>query len=323
MNVRKALGTSLKILVTVLLLLLVFRTVDRSRVAQNLGEIEARRLVLLVLICWGGQLLCAQRWRLFAASLGMHGSYRGFAQMYLVGMLFNIGLPSLIGGDVVKAYIVSRKSGKPLQSGLASTLQDRAAGLFSLTIYGSAAILSQPLTWRGVPLGSVYVAVWVCLLLALWLVWKGENTYRRFVEREPKSVLQKLVRAVADFHQALVVMRLDWPRALQIAALSFINSALVLWIYQQIAVATGNAVGLIEFAALFPLINLLTMLPVSFSGIGIREWAYVEAFSLLGIPADRALIVALSTSALVIVVNLGGLIFLPSIPSELRRANDE
>ncbi len=319
MGVRKALSTGSKILVTLLLLLLIFRTVDRSRIVQNLSELETRRLILLVLICWGGQLLCAQRWRLFAAALGMHSAYRDFARMYLLGMLFNIGLPSLIGGDVVKALIVSRKTGKPLHSGLASAIQDRAAGLVSLIVYGSAAALVRPMTWRGVPIGVVYLAVWLGIFVALWIAWRGEKLYRVFLVEEDGSAFRRLVRVIADFHQALVTMRLGWKPVLQIAGLSFLNSALVLWIYQQVAVAAGNAVSLVAFSALFPLINLLTMLPVSFSGIGIREWAYLEGLSLVGIPPDRALIVALSTSALVIVVNLGGMLFLPAFPSELRR----
>ena len=238
MSLRKSAGPALKILVALLLLFLVFRSVGTSRIANHLRDIESGRLVLLVFLCWLGQLLCAQRWRLFAASLRMQGPYRSYAQMYLVGMLFNIGLPSLIGGDVVKAYILSRKSGKPLQTGLASVLQDRAAGLLSLIIYGGAAVLVRPLTWRGIPLSAVYIVTWIGVTLTLWLTWKGEAVYRRFLVEEARSPWQKLVRVTADFHQALVTMRLGSDAILQIAGLSFLNSALVLWIFQQIAAAT-------------------------------------------------------------------------------------
>ena len=218
MSLRKALGAGVKILVTLLLLFLIFRSVDTSRIAHNLREIESSHLILLVVICWGGQLLCAQRWRLFADSLGMQGTYRGFAQMYLVGMLFNIGLPSLIGGDVVKAYILSRRSSRPLQSGLASVLQDRAAGLVSLIVYGTAAVLITPITWRGIPLSLIYLVFWLGLIVALWLVWKGEGVYRRFMAGETVSPLQKIVHLVADFHQALVTMKLGWGAVVQFVA---------------------------------------------------------------------------------------------------------
>ena len=114
----------------------------------------------------------------------MQGSYRSFVQMYFAGMFFNIGLPSLVGGDVVKAYILSRKSDKPLQIGLASVLQDRGAGLISLLVYGSMAILIFPISWRGFPLWArLRLCCLDCVAVVLWLVFKGEGLYRRFSSR--------------------------------------------------------------------------------------------------------------------------------------------
>ena len=111
------------------------------KIKQDLGRLQIDRLALLIVISWIGQLFCAQRWRLFAFSQGMPDSYSTFFQIYFLGMLFNVGLPSLVGGDTIKAYLISRKAGKALHKGLASVLQDRAVGLISLLIYGSAAVL--------------------------------------------------------------------------------------------------------------------------------------------------------------------------------------
>jgi hypothetical protein len=105
----------------------------------------------------------------------------------------------------------------------------------------------------------------------------------------------------------------------QVVGFSLLNSALVLWIFQQVSVAAGHPVRLVEFSALFPLITLVTMLPISLGGIGIREWAYVEGLALAGVAAEAALAIALASSALVIVFDLAGLLFLPFVPAELRR----
>jgi uncharacterized membrane protein YbhN (UPF0104 family) len=61
-------------------------------------------------------------------------------------------------------------------------------------------------------------------------------------------------------------------------------------------------------------------LPISFAGVGIREWGYVHGLPLLGIPADAALAISLSLSALMILRNLAGLLFLPAIPVSVRSA---
>lgn len=318
MKARKVLAPSLKALVTALLLALVFRAVDISKIRRDLGALNGRLLALLIVACWIGQLACAQRWRLFAAGLEMPGKFRSFVQMYFVGMLFNMGLPSLVGGDVVKAYILSRKTAKPLSIGLASVLQDRAAGLISLLAYGTAAILIHPIVWRGVSLCFVYLAVWIGIAAAFLLVWKGEMIYERFLRRDKDSLVQKSLRLVADFHQALGTMRLSPVAIVQVVVCSFFNSALILWMYQQVSVATGHAVDLMAFSALLPLITLVIMVPISLGGLGIREWTYVEALRLVGVPASSALLIALTTSALMIVLNLSGIFFLPTIPAELR-----
>jgi len=322
MRIRQSLASMLKVLVSALLLYLVFRSVDLSKIRHDLANLSATHLVTLLLVCWLGQMLCAQRWRLFAASLGMPGNYRSFFQMYFVGMLFNVGMPSLVGGDLIKAYMVSRKSRSPLRSGLASVLQERAAGLISLLAYGTVAAVVWPLRWRNIPLWIAYGVVWIGVVAVVWVAWRGESFYRRLLGGRPASLLAKILTLLADFHQALATMRLTSGAVFQVVALSFVNSALVLWLFRGVSVAAGHPAPLVAFSALFPLIVLLTMLPITIGGLGIREWAYVEALALLGIPHDNALLIALITSTFLIVNNLAGVLFLPTIPSDLRFKTD-
>jgi hypothetical protein len=318
----KFLAPALRILVTALLVILAIRYVDATKVSQALGRMEVGRLALLLVASWVGQLACAQRWRLFALSLGMKGSYFTFLKMYFVGMIFNAGLPSLVGGDVVKAYLVSRRTGNPFKFGLASVLQDRAAGLISLLAYGSVAVLLAPLTWRGVALWLVYLIIWAGVLSGLALAWKGEWIYQPWLNPQSKSWFQKTLQLIADFHQALIQMRLSRAAVIQICAISMFNSGLVLWVFQQVSVAFDQPVGLLGFSVLFPVISLITLLPVSIHGLGLREWAYVEGLALLNVSADLALTIALASSALMIVTDLAGVFFLPTMPIRQVRIDD-
>jgi glycosyltransferase 2 family protein len=323
MKMSRLLIVILKLFLTILLLFLIFQSIDISKVSNDLKAFSLRTLFFLLGICWIGQLLCSERWRIFASSLDLQGSYRSFVQMYFIGMFFNIGLPSLIGGDAIKAYILSRKSGKPLYLGLASVLQDRAAGLISLFIYGSIAILLCPMSWRGTHLWIIYLLSWIAISFGVWLIWKGERLYSRFIISDSRAFLQKILGMISEFHQALGMSTLQPGSFFRISLYSFINSGLVLWIFQQVTAAAGYKVGIIPFSALYPLVTLATMLPVTLSGLGIREWIYVEALYLVGIPRGPGLIISLATSALLLLCNLGGLFFLPAIPAELRRQAHE
>lgn len=320
MKPAKLLGPSIKVTITVALLALVFRQVDPAELGSHLRSIDKGRIALLLLAWWGGQLLCAQRWRQFAIALGMPGTYRTYLQMYFVGMLFNVGLPSLVGGDVVKAYAAARRSGRPMHTGVASVLQDRAIGMVSLVVYGTIAVILMPLSWRRIPLWLPYVALWAGLATFSWVVFRGERWYRRHLTGTGVTFMHRLRRFLAHFHRDFATMKLTPRAALEVLTISFVNSAIVLWMYEQVAVALGRPVGLVGFSALYPLIAFVTMLPISLGGIGLREWAYMEGLALVGMPRDVALAVALTTSALNVVANLAGLFFLHTMPLELRKA---
>jgi uncharacterized protein (TIRG00374 family) len=318
MKIPRLLANSLKLLVTLLLLFLVFISVDITKISQDLKSFSGRSLVILIVLCWVGQLLCSERWRIFSAALQMQGSYLSFVQAYFTGMFFNIGLPSLVGGDAIKAYIVSQKNHKPLQIGLAAVLQDRGAGLLSLLIYGTGAVVIYPIRFRGFPLMGIYLLSWIGVVVMLLLVFKGEGIYGRFLDNRSQTFVQKALKVTADFHRSLAQSNLRPRAALRIAVYSFLYSGLVLWVFQRVTVAAGHRVGLIPFSVLFPLIALGTMLPITLGGLGIREWLYVEALSLVGVPRADGLTISLATSALYILINLGGIVFLPTVASELR-----
>jgi hypothetical protein len=323
MRFSKPVLAVLKLLLTLLLLFLVLRSVDVSRILRDLRALNGPALVLLPIAYWVGQLLCSARWRLFAASLGMRNGYFSFVRTYFAGMFFNIGLPSLIGGDVVKAYAVSRKNGRPLRDGLASVFQDRLAGLAALLLFGTAAAAAHPLRWRGCPLWIAYAACWTAMALALGIILRGENLYPGLLKRNKNDLVRKTVQTVADFHNALAARRLNSGALFPVSLYSLFSSALVIWVFHKVTAAAGHTVGIVPFAALFPLITIVTMLPITLGGLGIREWCYVEALSLAGIAPGPALVISLASSALLLLCNLAGLLFLPAIPIGLRPRPDD
>jgi glycosyltransferase 2 family protein len=323
MKIEKILITALKVLFTIFLLYLVFKSVDLSEITRDLSTFHVPSLLLLLAFLWAGQLLCAERWRLFAAALQMHGRFQSFMRLYFAGMFFNIGLPTLIGGDVIKAYMLSRKCRTSFGVGLASVVQDRAAGLFVLLFYGSIAIVLYPISWKGIPLWTAYLFLWVAFAAALQLIRLSARFHRNPMAAENYSFPRKIIRTMVELHQALGKSSMGKGMFFRISIYSLITSALVLWIFQQVISAAGHHVGIIAFAALFPLITLVTMLPITLGGLGVREWVYIEALSLVGIPREAGLVISLATSALILLGNLGGVLFLPSVPGELRRQHGD
>lgn len=309
----------LKILLTAALLLTVFSSVEPGKIRETLRELELWRLAALLIIHWITQAITAQRWRLLARSAGMGGPYYTFLRMHFVGMFFSIGLPSLVGGDAVKAYTVSRQAGRPLSLGITSVLHDRAIGLVVLLAYGTVAAFLIPIEWQGLPLIVPYLAFWITGGAALWLIMSSERFFRPRLSAEALSAAHRALQKLAAFHKSLVEMNLRAADIAQVIVLSLFNSALVILIVHQICAATRTPVALGGVAVLVPLIDILTMFPFSISGIGIREWSYVHLFPLLGMPPAAALGVALIASSLLIVRNLAGAVFVLGAPGLIPR----
>ena len=59
-----------------------------------------------------------------------------------------------------------------------------------------------------------------------------------------------------------------------------------------------------------PLVNIIAIMPFSINGLGIREFAYVYLFSLVGIPIHTALFMSLTVFFIRIVSSLfGGIVY--------------
>jgi hypothetical protein len=305
----------LKLLVSGTLLVLVLRSVDLQDIRSQLSGMQGGRLAVLLLAHWLAQAMTAQRWRLVSRALGLKGSYADFFRMHFAGMFFSIGLPSLIGGDAVKALWASRQSGRPLSDGIASVLQDRAIGLSVLLSYGTAAAFLYPLKWHGMPLPLFYLTVWAGAAALTLAVWRSERISRRWLRPGTASLAGRALHRLAEFHRALAVLRLAPGAAVQALLLSLCNSAIVILIVQQVCVAVRERPDTLGVASVVPIADVLMMIPISLSGIGIRESAYVQLLPLLGMTVEGALAVALSCSALIVLRNLAGLLFISAFPA--------
>jgi uncharacterized protein (TIRG00374 family) len=173
MCLPRAIRSNYKILVTGFPLFLVLRSVEPARLIEQASKIQPGYILFLLMCYWFGQVACTQRWRLIAASFGLGGKFLSFLQIYFVCMFFNTGLPSLIGGDAIKAHLVSRNHSQPLRLGLATVLQDRASDWLALILYGTLAAMLAPIAWCGIPLAWIYLLLRCAFISVVFLVWKG------------------------------------------------------------------------------------------------------------------------------------------------------
>jgi uncharacterized membrane protein YbhN (UPF0104 family) len=256
------------------------------------------------------QVICTLRWHVLGRALGFRQSFLHFARLYFIGMFFNLFLPTSVGGDVARAWYLNARSGRGVPAAV-SVFVDRMSGLLLLLTLAVAGSLACSVDLPGWIPASVWGAVG-CAVLGLATLPLTSRLLRRF-ER-----LQGLVDGIRHFAYR--------PRlVLQTSLLSLIAQAanvLVLWIL-GIAIAAPVPPG--YYWILVPMISLLTLLPISLNGMGIREGGMVLFLAPLGISSAVAISLAFLWFSVFTAASLvgAGIYLFGSLPRPEGRAYDE
>ena len=280
------------------LLLVLLSSVE---VAHLVRQLRAARLDYVGLAFCGyllGQVSSAYRWRLLARPLGFGQPLKTFIAYYFAGMYLNLFAPSVVVGDVGRGYLLAHGRAR-LGAALHSVLADRVSGLVMLVWVSAGGFL---LWGPSVLPVELYYSVLATTGGSIVLWWG----LPRLLERCTSS--GNIVRRAVD--------RLSLPYRANLALLGSVCGLSVgfhlfqLGLHAVVASALGLAVPLWYLILFVPVVQIVSALPISFGGLGIREGGYVLCLALWGTGRDEALAFGLVWSAIVLGANVcGGLAF--------------
>lgn len=305
---------ALKIIVSAGLLIYIARRVDFQETGRFLARADVPLLVLAFALYLVGQVLSAFKWRELAAAVGFAAPASRFVAYYFIGMFFNAFGFGTVGGDVIRALYLAGSGGR---RGLAlnTVVADRVSGLLVLLAVALGALLllhhyqlPAAIYWGVVGASSGLLAGWRLLPHVLPLVLAPENRLRRLIERDlapywsDAGLLARVGALSLGFHLSQIGVLVLLIRALRVG---------VPWPYCFV---------------FGPLVNIVSAVPVSLNGLGVREGGYVYFLAHVGVPRDSAVAFALAWFGLVMLAgSIGGLVYLldrqPAMRSEGRTAS--
>jgi uncharacterized membrane protein YbhN (UPF0104 family) len=323
---KKAFLIAVKTAVSSALIYLVVSNTGFDKIISALSSINIFSFVLAALIYIVSIYLSAIRWRLLLPE----GQRKGqLFSLYLIGSFFNHLLPGVIGGDAVKAYYLSselkrsnelrvtskedsansllktRYSSLPPDSSLvtrhsslsiaiASVFMDRYIGFAALMFIGLAAF----------PFGLRYVRgsyiEWALPLIAFLFVIGsfivfGLKLGQRF---RLLSVLYSHFSLYLN-QKAVILKAFLISVALQVLGISAVY---------VISIGLKIHVPIVMFFIFIPVIAAVITVPISISGIGVREASFVLLFGTLGLSPAQATAVSFTWFLSIIVGSLAGFV---------------
>jgi uncharacterized membrane protein YbhN (UPF0104 family) len=294
-----------QVAVTVVAVALLARLVDFGKAFRILAEADVGWALLAVVVYVVGQVLSAFRWWLIGRSVRLGGRFVDYVRFYFIGMFFMSFGPSTLGGDFVRGLYLAEGGGRRGRA-FNSVLFDRLNGLVILVAIGAAAFLLFPpyrrlapefalMFWVTVAFGAALLVAWMLAPWLVRLVLPAEHRIRRFVEGD------------------LGPFWTDRRMLLSTSAVSVVFHLLQIAGQWTVGRAIGIAVPFSYIAVFHPLVSAIASIPITFSGIGLREGGYLYFLTKYGIDPESAAAYGVLW-LLVIVLNslLGGLVFLAS-----------
>lgn len=303
-------GPLVRIAISLGLLGFVLSRVGWEQTWQALSEARIPYLLAAFAVALLSMIVRAIRWKFLVDALGMQFSLARLAQLYFIGAFFSAFLPTEVGGDVMRMYEVMRQSERPAAA-LGTVLVDRATGLLGLLLMALAALgFSHSLVGREIAVVIVLltVASWGSAVLLMQRDLLERLGLLRFVRR---------VRRLEEVYESVQACGMSAiGRAL---AVSLVLNTLLIAMNYLIALALGVRIELWYFVLFVPIVSALLMLPISMSGLGLREGAYVYLFAEAGVLTSQALTMSLIVYALRMATGLvGGILYAVQGVHELR-----
>ena len=290
-------GLALKAGLSIGILAILAARTDLAHITALLASISGGAIATVLALIVAQTLVTAYRWVLVMAGVGVSVELWPAVQALFASLFINQCLPSYVGGDAYRVYWLYRE-GNPFAAAVRGVMIDRVSALIALVVMMVASLprLFERFPDQAVETGMVAVAAaGVAGTIVFFACDALPRTWRRV----------RVIAELAELSTAARRMLLTSRKALLVGPLALLVHVISALIMYVLARDLGLPLTAFDCLLLIPPIMLLSAIPISISGWGVREGVMVGALGMMGIDADQA--IALSV-LLGIVLLLNGLL---------------
>jgi uncharacterized protein (TIRG00374 family) len=285
-----------------------------TRLWRTVAEIDPRAFGFSVLLMGGIIVLGVVRWRMVLRVQGLELPFGRALEITLVAHFFNSFLLGATGGDLMKAYYAARETHHRKTEAVVTVFVDRLVGLWAMVLFAGLMMIPN-LGWlrlmdrvgklAALVILGMLLGCSVILGLAFWgglsRRWSGA---RAFLRRLPKGAwMERSLDSCRRFGNTPFFL-------LRTLAISMALNALVVLQWWVVGRGLGLSIPFDLLMMVVPMVICIAALPVTPSGLGVRENLFVHLLHTIT-PAARALSLSLLAFAGSLIWSLiGGVVYL-------------
>jgi hypothetical protein len=298
-RIRQISGFLAKLTISVALLIIVADRADLSGALSTIRKISFGGALTALVLIFGQIIAGSERWRMILVGLGQPITAWLSLQITLIGLFAGQFLPGSIGADITRVWYL-RKLSNSLGTSINAVLLERAANLL---VIATLCNLGLPILIAGnAPVAAI--AVIPCLTLAGFVALYVMTVLGKIGSGGASSAVVRAISRLGNDMSLIVHTRaVCWP----VVGWSVLGQLFLCLATFALATSAGiQSLGFAECMRLVPIVALISAIPISLAGWGVREMAMVAVLSYAGAQSEEALALSVALGIVVLVASLLG-----------------
>lgn len=305
---KKKILLILKVMVSVGLIWFLVHSIDLGDAKARVMAADIRYFLAAFVMMTLQMGIAGARWWAVARALGKPLPLMEMTRLFYIGVFFSQALPSSVGGDPIRMYM-AYKDGMPLSKAINGVMLERVVTVLALVLI--VAVVQPFFLPRLQPDARSMTVLAIAALAAGGI---AGTILLMVLDRVPARLNRfKIVRGLGHLAADTRAVFLSPGHAAHSLAWGVLSQVNVSFCVFLLAAGLDIPVTFFDCAVLMPPVILVTTLPISIAGWGVREGAMAWAFGLIGIPHDASVVLSVMVGVLGIVVAIpAGIIWLVS-----------
>jgi len=282
--------TVIKVCFSILILFFFYQTIDFEKLNLILKNVQLQLLLLVVLLVvvrnmissWRFKVLCEHHKPVSFIEINKH---------YFIASLFNLFMPTSIGGDALRAVLLERE-GINKSTALLFITVERFIGLFSFILIALIGLIFIPAPKELILLVVTINIAFMVLCLIIYFI--------KIPQFSSINILKKL-------RETFMLLKEQKTTLVKVSLISLLFQLFSIYLRYLLAVAFNLIIAFGYFLVFIPLINLVTLLPISIGGLGLREYAFVYFFTDTSNVLDKEASIILSLGTYIMLLATGAI----------------
>lgn len=300
----------IKLLITSLLITIILLSVNIDEFISVLKNTHLYLFLLASSLSIPGILISTFKWKILLDAHGIrHIPFPYLWGLYHIGMFFSNFLPTEVGGDIVRSYVVGKRSGKKTEA-LAGVIMERLTGLIAIVL---TAFIGCTLNFTLLnrldllqPFLIIIAASGLLLILFVNYRWLA-NALRRYFSINMLNVVSRKIDVLYD---AITFYKRKRPVLCVAVIISLIFQMLTIMYVYILLASLGLSISFLHLILIVPLITILGLVPITINSIGLREGAFIYLFFQFGLSTSESFALSINYRLGILIFSLiGGLVY--------------